>query len=127
MPGLAWPLQTTRVEEDDFFSQLYAAVAQPILGKHHDYFNHHHLMFDQSAGQEEFRKTVHRIFAHNGVTFEMLPTGRIMRVLPLVLGEDLNYLRAKTQLGRSRVEYFSGLARYGKWVVNTKLCFLLRR
>jgi hypothetical protein len=87
---------------------VYAAVAQPILGKHHHYFNRHHLMFNQSAGQEEFRKSVNRIFARHGDAFEMLPTGHILRVLPLVLGEDLNYLRAKTQLGRSRVEYFSG-------------------
>jgi hypothetical protein len=106
MPGLAWPLETTRVEQEGFFSQhqsfapdtmlvldfvefVYAAVAQPIPGKHHDYFNHHHLMFDQAAGQEEFRKTVNRIFARNGVAFEMLPAGRIVRVLPPVLGEDL--------------------------------------
>jgi hypothetical protein len=68
MPGLAWPLETTRVEEEGFFSQhqpfapdtllvldsvefVYAAVAQPIPGKYHDYFNHHHLMFDQASGQ----------------------------------------------------------------------------
>lgn len=60
-----------------------------ILGKYHDYFNHHHLTFDQAAGQEEFRKTVNRIFARNGVAFEMLSTGRIVRVLPPVLGDDL--------------------------------------
>lgn len=106
MPGLTWPLETTCVEENGFFSQrqpfapetllvldflefVYAAVAQPIPGKYHDYFNHHHLTFDQAAGQEEFRKTVNRIFARNGVAFEMLSTGRIVRVLPPVLGDDL--------------------------------------
>jgi uncharacterized protein YifE (UPF0438 family) len=68
---------------------VYAAVARPIPGKHHDYFNHHHLTFDQAAGQEEFRKTVNRIFARNGVAFEMLSTGRIKRVLPPVLGDEL--------------------------------------
>ena len=106
MPSLAWPLETTRAEEDGFFSQhqpfapdtllvldfmefVYTAVAQPIHGKHHDYFNHHHLTFDQVVGQEDFRKTVNRILARNGVAFEMLSTGRIMRVLPPVLGDDL--------------------------------------
>ncbi|MDI1340004.1 AbiJ-NTD4 domain-containing protein [Polaromonas sp.] len=106
MPGLAWPLETTCMKEDGFFSQrqpfapdtllildfiefVYASVAKPILGKHHDFFNHHHLTFDQEAGQEEFRATVNRIFARNGVAFEVLSTGRIVRVLPPVLGEDL--------------------------------------
>lgn len=106
MPGLAWPLETTSEVEDGFFSQrqpfapdtllildfiefVYASVAKPIPGKYHDFFSHHHLSFDQQVGQEEFRATVNRIFARNGVAFEMLSTGRLVRVLPLVLGDDL--------------------------------------
>lgn len=106
MPGLAWPLETTCLVEDGFLSQrepfapdtllildfiefIYASVAKPIPGKHHDFFSHHHLTFDQQLGQEEFRATVNRIFSRNGVAFEMLSTGRIVRVLPPVLGEDL--------------------------------------
>ena len=69
MPGLAWPLETTCVEIEGFFSQrrpfapdtllildfiefVHAAVAKPIHGKYHDFFSHHHLTFDQKAGQE---------------------------------------------------------------------------
>ena len=106
MPGLAWPLETTRMAEDGFLSQhepfapdtllildfiefVFASVAKPIPGKHHDFFSHHHLTFDQQSGQEEFRATVNRIFSRNGLAFEMLSTGRIVRVLPPVLGEDL--------------------------------------
>ena len=106
MPGLAWPLETMCLVEDGFLSQrepfapdtllildfiefIYASVAKPIPGKHHDFFSHHHLTFDQQSGQEEFRATVNRIFSRNGVAFEMLSTGRIVRVLPPVLGKDL--------------------------------------
>lgn len=106
MPGLAWPLETTHKEEEDRFSQhepfapetllildfiefVHDAVAKPIPGKYHDFFRHHHLSFDQQAGQDEFRATVNRIFSRNGVAFEMLSTGRIIRVLPLVLGDAL--------------------------------------
>ena len=106
MPGLAWPLETMCLVEEGFLSQrepfapdtllimdfiefIYASVAKPIPGKHHDFFSHHHLTFDQQSGQEEFRATVNRIFSRNGVAFEMLSTGRIVRVLPPVLGEDL--------------------------------------
>jgi hypothetical protein len=106
MPGLAWPLETTCLVDEGFLSQrepfapdtllimdfiefIYASVAKPIPGKHHDFFSHHHLTFDQQSGQEEFRATINRIFSRNGVAFEMLSTGRIVRVLPPVLGEEL--------------------------------------
>lgn len=106
MPGLTWPLETTHLVEDDFLEQrepfapetllildfiefIYASVARPIPGKHHDYFSHHHLTFDQQTGQEEFRATINRVFSRNGVVFEMLSTGHIVRVLPPILGEDL--------------------------------------
>ncbi len=106
MPGFAWPLETMCLVEEgfllqrepfapdtllimDFIEFIYASVAKPIPGKHHDFFSHHHLTFDQQSGQEEFRSTVNRIFSRNGVAFEMLSTGRIVRVLPPVLGEDL--------------------------------------
>lgn len=106
MPGLAWPLETTREVEEGLFSQrepfapetllvldfiefVHDAVAKPIPGKYHDFFSHHHLNFDQQAGQDELRATVNRIFSRNGVAFEMRSTGRIVRVLPLVLGDEL--------------------------------------
>lgn len=106
MPGLAWPLETSSAVEDGFFPErkpsapdtllildfvefVFASIGKPVPGKYHDFFSHHHLSFDQQAGQEEFRATVNRIFGRNGVAFEMLSTGRIVRVLPPVLGEDL--------------------------------------
>lgn len=113
MPGLTWPLETSRLVDDGFLRQrepfapdtllildfvefVYASVAKPIPGKHHDYFNHHHFTFDQQSGQEEFRATVNRIFSRNGVAFEMLSTGCIVRVLPPVLGEHLKRMMFRT-------------------------------
>jgi hypothetical protein len=106
MPGLAWPLETTHQVEKEYFAQrepfapdtllvldfvefVHKAAAQAVPGKYHDYFSHHHLSFDQQAGQDEFRASVNRIFARNGVAYEMLADGRIVRVLPLVLGDEL--------------------------------------
>jgi len=113
MPGLTWPLETSRLVDDGFLRQqepfapdtvlildfvefVYASVAKPIPGRLHDYFNHHHLTFDQQSGQEEFRATVNRIFARNGLAFEMLSNGRIVRVLPPVLGDDLKRMVFRT-------------------------------
>lgn len=106
MPGLAWPLETVSVVGEGYFSErkpfapdtllildfiefVHASVAMPIPGKNHDAFNHHHLTFDQEAGREAFRATINRMFARNGVAFEMMPAGQIVRMLPPVLGEDL--------------------------------------
>ncbi len=106
MPGLAWPLETTTTDGEvyfakrqpfapdtllilDFIEFVHASVAKPVLGKYHGYFNHHHLTFDQQAGQEEFRMTINRIFARNGVAYELLANGRIERMLPPVLGDEL--------------------------------------
>ncbi|MEJ6007754.1 hypothetical protein WG899_19570 [Paucibacter sp. AS339] len=107
MPGLAWPLETTRRNDKggffaqqepfapetllilDFIEFVYAAAAKPLPGKFHEYFGHHHLSFDQAAGQEDFRATVNRLFARNGVAYEMLINGHFVRVMPPVLGEAL--------------------------------------
>jgi hypothetical protein len=106
IPGLAWPLETVSNDGEDYFAKrqpfapdtslvldfiefVHASVAKPISDMYHDYFSHYHLTFDQEAGQEDFRVTVNRIFARNGLAFEMLPNGRIERVLPPVLGEEL--------------------------------------
>ncbi len=113
MPGLTWPLETSRLVDDGFLRQhgpfapdtllildfvefVYASVAKPLPGRLHDFFNHHHFTFDQQSGQEEFRATVNRIFARNGVAFEMLSNGRIVRILPPVLGDDLKRMVFRT-------------------------------
>jgi hypothetical protein len=100
--GLEWPLQTTSKVEDgfsfqwepfapdtllilDFVAFAHAMVAKPIQREHHKFLRHDHLAFDQEAGQEEFRDTINRYFARNGLAFEMQPTGRIVRVLPPVI------------------------------------------
>lgn len=106
MPGLTWPLAVTaEVGEGfdvryepfapstllilDFIEFVYAAVAKPIPGEHHKFFSHHHLTFDEEAGRDEFRALANRLFSRNGLAFEMLTSGRIIRVLPPVIGEDL--------------------------------------
>jgi len=100
--GLEWPLQTTKRAEDRFPSQwepfvpdtllildfvafTHAMVAKPIQREYHKFQRHDHLTFDQEAGQEEFRETINRYFARNGLAFEMQPTGRIVRLLPPVI------------------------------------------
>jgi hypothetical protein len=104
--GLSWPLQTYHEVEEEFMSTrrpwspatlialdfvefVWRKAAQPIVGKYHDYFQHHHLTFNVEAGRTVFRADVNRILARNGLAYELSEDGKVRRVLPAVLGEVL--------------------------------------
>ncbi|MEZ0188440.1 AbiJ-NTD4 domain-containing protein [Ralstonia solanacearum] len=104
--GVTWPLQTREEVHEgylltsvpwapptmaalDFIEFVWRNVAQPIAGKYHDFFQHHHLAFDVDVGREAFKDDVNRIFARNGLAYELAYNGQIRRVLPAVLGEAL--------------------------------------
>ncbi|MEX1013650.1 MAG: hypothetical protein WDZ80_00630, partial [Candidatus Paceibacterota bacterium] len=50
---------------------------------------HHHLKFDVEIGKEKFRDRINRIFSRNGIAYELQDNGKIIRLAPLVLHEDL--------------------------------------
>jgi hypothetical protein len=117
--GLQWPLQTIRRDEESFTSQrepfapntlivldfvafVHAMVAKPIQREYHKFLRHDHLAFDQESGQEEFRETINRYFARNGLAFEMQPTGRIVRLLPPVI--DLALRRTTFNTGERTLD-----------------------
>jgi len=72
----------------DVIQFCYAHVAKPVRGKYHSYFDHHHLTFDVETGQVEFRTRINRIFARNGIVFELEHDGMIRRLIPVEI-EDL--------------------------------------
>ena len=75
---------------------MWRKVARPIVGKHHAFFQHHHLTFDVEAGRAAFRADVNRILARNGMAYDLGEDGRIERVLPAVLGEALTRIYFRT-------------------------------
>ena len=104
--GLSWPLETTKLDEDDYRSGrkpyapptlvaldlvefVWRHVAEPIVGWHHDYARHHHLTFDRAAGRAKFRGDVNRILARNALAYELDDAGQVRRMLPAVIGEAL--------------------------------------
>ena len=106
VPDIEWPLQTTHPEERgssygtnpfapdtmavlDFVQFCYAHVSRPIQGSYHSYFKHYHLSFDAKRGRVEFRKGVNRIFARNGLAFELQEDGSVIRLAPPVLAESI--------------------------------------
>ena len=55
----------------------------------HQRSTHRHLEFDREVGQESYRSQINRIFARNGIAFELRPSGIIERLAPPVLHETL--------------------------------------
>lgn len=111
IPGLNWPLETERLNTSGYKNEPWApdtiqildllefvhnSVGRPIQGPHHDYFKHHHLTFDASSGQSDFRADVNNIFARNGLAYEFTQAGQIQRTLPPVLGESLRSATFRT-------------------------------
>ncbi|EGH98944.1 hypothetical protein PLA106_22863, partial [Pseudomonas amygdali pv. lachrymans str. M302278] len=71
----------------DFVEFLHANVAMPIVREHHSYHRHNHLSFNEEEVQVEFVSAVNRLFARNGVAYELMRNGYVKRVLPPVIGE----------------------------------------
>lgn len=64
-------------------------IAKPIQEDFHTFFGHHHLAFDREEGQRSFRQNIERIFARNGLAYELQENGQIIRLAPPILQESL--------------------------------------
>lgn len=93
IPGIQWPLDPNSVPSTlsalDLVEFCYERVAEPMEVSYHSFFGHHHLEFDVEAGRKQFRERVNRIFARNGLAFEIGEHGRVERIAPPVLHEVL--------------------------------------
>ena len=113
LPGLTWPLETSRAGEDGFMSRsepwapptllildllwfVWRNVSMPVPGAYHEYWRHHHFSFDVATGRDQFREDVNRMFARNGLAYEMQSDGLIFRLLPAVLDDAM---RTRFQTG----------------------------
>lgn len=93
IPQLRLPLLHGQAPETidilDLLEFCCMAVGTPIKGWWHDYPKHHHMTWDRAAGLEAFTSEVNRLFARNGVAFEMSPEGKARRLLAPHLGQSL--------------------------------------
>jgi hypothetical protein len=109
IPDLEWPLRTATATRSDFFGSstaepyapetalaldliefCYRHVAEPGEdGLVHSHFGHHHLEFNRELGQENLRLQINRIFARNGLAYELRADGTVERLAPPVLRENL--------------------------------------
>lgn len=64
----------------DFVQFCYRHVSEPQQLSYHGFFRHYHLDFDRDAGRTKFHEAVNRIFARNGIAFELQESGDIIRL-----------------------------------------------
>jgi hypothetical protein len=84
---IEWPLTSHQLPEDQLsifgmLEFLFEKVGAPIQDDWHSFFGHYHLSFDVPAGQAAYLEGLNRLFARNGIAFEMTAEGQIKRLLP---------------------------------------------
>ena len=93
IPDIDWPLPIGTVPETptifDLVEFCHRHVADPIERSYHDYFSHSHFQFERVEGQWNFRDSVNRILARNGIAFSLEEDGTVSRVGPPILDEEL--------------------------------------
>jgi len=123
IPDIEWPLRTTQELEPyapetfiilDLIQFCYLHVAKPIQGRYHSFFKHHHLSYDIETGRQEFRETINRIFARNGIAYKLSQNGNVERLAAPIIGEEFEAIRFNTGdlkldeiLSDARKKYFS--------------------
>ena len=93
----------------DVIEFCFRCVGKPIQGGYHAFFKHHHLEFEIKAGQREFRNDINRVFHRNGLAYKLTAKGRIKRLAPPVLREEL--ASAQFQTGDSELDQMLEKAR----------------
>lgn len=93
-PEIKWPFPDGELPPTlailDLLEFTHAHIGKPIQGSHHSFFRHHHLTFDRAVGQAEFTQRINRLFARNGLAYELSAEGVVTRLAAPVLRETLS-------------------------------------
>jgi|SRR5579859_344740 len=73
----------------DLLEFCWPRIGEPKSLRYHSYYKHTHLSWDVDAGREKFQADVNRLFARNGLAYEMTDGGQMRRVGPAVIREAL--------------------------------------
>jgi hypothetical protein len=97
IPDIEWPLRADDVPDVvvimDLLEFCAAAVGHPIRGQYHSYGRHFHLTWDRDEGLTQFVDDVNRIFARNGLAYELTSEGKARRILSAELAQALSASR----------------------------------
>lgn len=80
----------------DMIEFSWRCIGKPVQESYHSFFRHYHLRFDVEAGRDDFREAINRIFRRNGLAYELAEHGRIERLAPPLLREELASAQFRT-------------------------------
>ena len=64
-------------------------IGHPVQLRYHDHWHHYDLRFDVELGRRNFIEDVNRIFGRNGLAYALTSEGRVERLGPPLLREEL--------------------------------------
>ncbi len=83
----------------DMVEFSWRSIGKPEQGSYHSFFDHHHLTFNIDAGRTAFVEAINRIFRKNGLAYQLTEEGRIERLAPSILREELAGAQFRTPDG----------------------------
>ena len=93
IPEVPWPLNADEVPPQlavlDLLEFSHRNVAKPTEYDFHSFFGHSHLSFESEEGHSLFREDINRIFARNGLVYDLNTDGLIIRLAPIALRDAL--------------------------------------
>lgn len=93
VPDIEWPLDADTPPDTpvilDLLEFCAASVGLPVEGWYHSFYRHHHLSWEREPGLAAFVSDINRLFARNGLAFELTPEGEARRLLPAPLAASL--------------------------------------
>jgi hypothetical protein len=116
--GFDYPLATTCKDDSDWMSKtipytpdtfaildfiefVFRIVSKSENDTYHKFPNHYHFRFDKTEGQSNFVIDVNRLFARNGIAYELETNGKIKRVI----SEQLMVLMKQSQFKSGDTEF----------------------
>lgn len=86
--------ETTVILDVIEFCWTHASMAWQ--GAYHGFFGHHHFLLSNDIGRKKFREDINRIFRRNGMAFTLTKGGRIERIVPETLSNELRPANFRT-------------------------------
>ena len=81
--------QPTTIQILDLIVFCWNHISDPNNYYWHKHFRHWDLQFDKESGQERFKDDIERIFRRNGIAYNFTYDGKIERIAPPFLHEEL--------------------------------------
>lgn len=84
IPEIDFPFDYSEIPDTlailDLVEFAHRHVGGPVERDYHSYWRHYHLDFDEGAGKLKYYNDINRLFARQGLAYELSTTGQISRI-----------------------------------------------